>query len=232
MTVSVKMVGVVVVAVAVVAVLVGCAKKAAEPVVQRPPQPRPAPLVAEFNTLADVWGKLNANSSYQVTMTTTMPDGKSVAQLVKLQDGRPVKAKFADPDGDGLVLVEMDEQVMYMYSPKDNRAMKMELSAMKPEEGQGRGVEAVVLGPDSIVSGVALKTTQTLDGVECWVVETTTTPAEGESEQAKIWVDQATGLPVQVEGGGEVTKLAYDRFNEVPDSEFELPEGIEIVDMG
>ena len=178
-------------------------------------------------TLADVWKGINTKDSYAMTMTTS--DGETVTQLIKLEDGKPVKMKIDDPGGEGSVIVDMKEQVMYMYSPGEKQAMKMAMGGQTAEDEQEM-MAGATLGPDSVASDVKLDATESLDGEECWVVETTTTSDEGE-EQAKIWVSKALGLPVQMEAGGDTVKMTYSRFNEIADSEFELPEGTEIIDM-
>ncbi len=235
MKVSVKIVGVVVVAMALVIALSGCPRKAPEPtgappVVGGPPVGSPTPQVpvGELNTLADVWDKLNANSSYELTMT--MPDGKVVTQLMKLEDGKPVKMRMNNPDGSSFVLMDMKEHVIHMCAPEENMAMKMEMSASGGEGGTTSDAAERVFGPDSIESDVELKTSETLDGVECWLVETTTKGTD-EDTVAKIWVNKSTGLLVQMEAEGETIRMEYSRLNDIADSEFELPEGMEIMDM-
>jgi len=235
MKVSVKMVGVVIVAIAMVAVLVGCPKQPSETAMSRPPKPRAvapegeaAAPVGEPQTLADVWTKLNANESYALTMT--MPDGEVVTQLVKLEDGKPVKMRMNAPEGSGFVVMDMKEQVMYMCTLEENMAMKMDMAGAAGEGGAASDMAEMTFGPGSIQSDVELKTSETLDGVECWVVETTTKGGD-EDTAAKIWVNKATGLLVQMEADGDTIKMEYSRFNEIADSEFEMPEGMEVTDM-
>ncbi len=231
MKVSVKIVGVVVVAMALVIALSGCPRKAPEPtgappVVGGPPTPQVP--VGELNTLADVWDKLNANSSYDLTMT--MPDGKVVTQLVKLEDGKPVKMRMNDPEGSNFALMDLKEHLVHMCAPEENMAMKMEMSTSGGEGGATSDTAEMIFGPDSIESDVELKTSETLDGVECWIVDTTTR-GEDEDMVAKLWVNKATGLLVQMAVEGETLKMEYSRLSGIADDEFELPEGLEVMDM-
>ncbi len=213
-------------------VLIGCAKKAAAPSgpapqVGKPGGPAPtggaeAPA-GELTTLADVWKGINTKDSYAMTVTTSA--GETMTQLIKLENGKPVKMKMDDPGGEGSVIVDMKEQVMYMYSPGEKQAMKRDMGG----EDEQEMMAGAIPGPDSVASDVKLDATESLDGEECWLVETTMSD-EGE-ERAKIWVSKALGLPVQMEAGGDTVKMTYSRFNEIADSEFELPEGTKLVDM-
>ncbi len=220
-------------------VLIGCAKKAAAPT-GPPGGVKPAPQAGtpavpgggeapagELETLADVWKGINTKDSYAMTLTTS--DGETMTQLIKLEDGKPVKMKMDDPGGEGSMIIDLTEQAMYMYSPGENQALKMTMGGETAGDEQEM-MAAATLGPDSVGSDVELDVTETLDGEECWVVETTTKSDKGE-EQAKIWVSKALGLPVQMEAGGNTIKMSYSRFNEVADSEFDLPEDVEIIDM-
>ncbi len=235
MKVSVNIVGVVVVAMVLVIALSGCPRKAPEPtgappVVGGPPVGSPTPEVpaGELNTLADVWDKLNANSSYELTMT--MPGGEVATQLMKLEDGKPVKMRMNNPDGSSFVLMDMKEHLIYMCAPEENMAIKMEMSASGGEGGATSDAAKMIFGPDSVESNVELKTSETLGGVECWTVNTTT-KGEDEDMVAKLWVNKATGLVVQMEVAGETLKMEYSRLNGIADGEFELPEGLEVMDM-
>jgi hypothetical protein len=84
-------------------------------------------------------------------------------------------------------------------------------------------------GPGTYASDVALKTTATLSGVECWVVDTTAKTDEG-TEAAELWISKQTGLPVQAKVGGQIEKWTYQRFNQVRDSEFAVPADVEFLD--
>jgi hypothetical protein len=67
-----------------------------------------------------------------------------------------------------------------------------------------------------------------VDGEPAWIVET----LGEDGKPDKLWIGQQHGLPRQMLVDGKTIKLNYSRINEVPDSEFELPKGVTVQDMG
>ena len=54
----------------------------------------------------------------------------------------------------------------------------------------------------------------------------------GEAGEGTFWLDKETGLLRKAEMQGDVIEFALARINEIPASEFELPQGVEVMDMG
>jgi len=210
--------------------LVGCAK-APQPEGgpgPTPPGPARTPQTAAPaeeagpapSTLAEAVKARAELESYEMAMV--LPDGKKVTQLVKLEDGEMARAKVIT-EGDEWMLVDRTESVIYAYSPEMETAMKMPM-----EGGEGEGTEMPTIDVDSFDPAVPIVGSETIDGTDCWVMDTT---LKQEEKESKVWVGKEDGLLRQVEAEGEVVKFTYDKINAVPDSEFELPEGIEIMDM-
>ncbi len=207
-------------------VLAGCTK--AQPPATGPgpmPAGRPAgappgEVGAEPSTLAEVVAAREELESYE--MTISLPEGDKVTQLVKLEDGELVRAKMIT-EGDEWMLVDKAEGVIYTYSPEMQAAVKLPM-----ESGEGEGTEMPTIDVDSFDADAAIVGSETIDGVDCWVVDTI---VKEEGNEAKVWVGKEDGLLRQAEAEGKVIKFTYDKINAVPDSEFELPEGIEILDM-
>ena len=207
-------------------VLAGCTK--AQPPATGPgPMPAgrpavapPAEVGAEPGTLAEAVAVREGLQSYEMTMT--IPDEEKITQLVKLEGGELVGVKMI-MGGDEWMLVDKAEGVIYAYSPEMEAAVKLPM-----ESGEGEGTEMPTIDVDSFDADAAIVGSETIDGVDCWVVDTT---VKVEGNEAKIWVGKEDGLLRQAEAEGEVIKFTYDKINAVPDSEFELPEGIEIIDM-
>lgn len=150
----------------------------------------------------------------------TSPEGETITQVVKLEAGEPVRMKIEQEEG--WVMMDMAEKVMYMYSPEAGGVLKM------PMDGGEGAEEMPVIGTENFETDVPILSSDTLDGVECWVVETL---LEEKDEASKVWIDKEYGLLRQAQQGEEIVKFAYDKINAVPDSAFELPEGIEFMDM-
>ena len=228
----------IVVLVAVLALYVsGCGKKEAAPTGQAmsPPTSTSAqPTVEQPTTekasegasaggIGDKFSKLLASakppSSYEMKIIPPSgPDQKPMSALFKMVDRKPVKAKMMNPDGEGWILTDYEAKAMYMYNAKEDKIIKM---PVKMNE-QGK----VAAPADFVDSSAKVTGADTVDGVKCWVYSTT---AGGNSE--KVWIGKKDGLPRQVESNDGIIKFEYLRINSVPDSEFELPSGVEVMDM-
>jgi len=211
-------------------VLAGCTK--AQPPAAGPgPMPAAGPPVpqaaapageagVEPGTLAEAVAVREGLQSYE--MTIAIPDEKEITQLVKLENGELVGVKVIVA-GDEWMLMDKAEGVIYAYSPELETVMKMAM-----EGGEDEGTEMPTIDVDSFDADAAIVGSETIDGVDCWVVDTI---VKEEGNEAKVWVGKQDGLLRQAEAEDKVIKFTYDKINAVPDSEFELPEGIEILDM-
>ena len=181
-------------------------------VLQGCPAGRPA-------TVGDALKGREAVTSYEVTVTPA--SGRPVTQLVKLDEGKPARMKM--DEGEQWVIVDMTEETMYAYDPQQRAALKLSLA-----EGGMEDEDMPVRSADEFDPEVAITGGESVDEVACWVFETT---GEEEAEAAKVWLDKEYGLVRQIEQAGELTKFDYSRINAVPDSEFEVPEGVKVMDM-
>jgi len=222
---TVQTVGLAVIMLLVVVLLAGCPKAppAGEGVGPPPARATTGPpagqAVSEPGTLAEALKVRAALTSYEVTMT--IPEGETVTQVVKLEAGEPVRMKIEQEEG--WVIMDIAEKVMYMYSPEADGVLKMPMDV-------GEGAEEMpVVGPENFETDVPILGSDTLDGVECWVVETLL--LEEKDEASKVWIDKEYGLLRQAQQGEEIVKFEYDKINEEPYSAFELPEGVEVMDM-
>ena len=207
-------------------VLAGCTK-AQSPATGPGPMPAGRPAAGppgeagvEPSTLAEAVAAREGLESYKMTMT--IPGEKEITQLVKLEDGELVRAKIIT-EGDKWMLLDKAEGVIYAYSPEMEAAVKLPM-----ESGEGEGTEMPTIDVDSFDTDAAIVGSETIDGVDCWVVDTI---VKEEEKEAKIWVGKEDGLLRQAESEGKAIKFTYDKINAVPDSEFELPADIEIMDM-
>jgi len=178
-------------------------------------QPSAADIPESAETLADAMVAFQRPTSLEITILTAGEDNPE-PMAIKLEDGKPVAYRAESPDG--VMIMDMVESVMYIYDPEDNSALKMPM-----DEAQASDLPQPYdfQEPDSKVVG-----SETVDGVDCWVVE-----VAGEHGVGKVWVGKADGLLRQIAEGDEMVKIQYSRINEIPDSEFEVPEGAKIEDF-
>jgi len=132
-----------------------------------------------------------------------------------------------DFEGKSMIyLVDAEKQLAYMYLPAENTAMKIGLS-----EAQEAGGESPSEQSESIekYNPVAVGT-EVLDGKTCLVVEYST-----ETEKVKMWVLTKYGLPIRTETttekGTSVVELKNIDFSTISDSAFELPAGVQIMEV-
>jgi outer membrane lipoprotein-sorting protein len=111
---------------------------------------------------------------------------------------------------------------MYMYMPEENMAMEMTFSP--PAKSAVEEAQSVADYNPTVVG------TETIDGKVCLVVEYT---ADGTATKMWIWKEHAFPIRVEVTTTEGKTIVEYKNiaFVDIPDSEFVLPEGVEIVEV-
>lgn len=178
--------------------------------------------------LGSILGKASAIDSvrYEMVMTGTgVPSGTSKVWLK--QQAQKMKTEMTVQGQTSVLIVDWGTEVMYTYMPDQNLAIKMDLStdpdATAPESPI-EGSESIE-GYDPTVVG-----TEVYDGKECLVVEYTV-----EDVQTKMWLWKQYGFPVKVvstspEGTVTIEYKNID-FSPIPDSAFELPAGVQIMEL-
>ena len=152
---------------------------------------------------------MNAPGMPEVTMEMWIKENKMRAEMTEL--GETI-----------VMLMDYDEGVAYMYMPDENMAMAIPLS-QAPESA----LEEAQSIPDYDYTIIR---TETLDGKECLVVEYTV-----EQATAKAWIWKEHGFPIKIEvttaEGKIITEFKNIDFSDIPDSMFELPAGVDIMEF-
>ena len=142
--------------------------------------------------------------------------GSSTTMIVKMGERQPLKVKTIHEEG--WMLVDLENGATYAYEPRENLVMKLpigtEPNSAAPSPADFFDSDATALGKDRI------------DDVDCWVVESKVGPLE-----SKVWIGAEDGLPRQFETEEGITRFVYSRINQVPESDFALPEGVQVMDM-
>ncbi len=164
-------------------------------------------------------GSVSPPRSYEMKMIPPAElDEEPMSMLFKMAGGKPANVKIVHPEGQGWMLADYEAKAMYVYNAEENKAMKMPLDV--DQEGK------VTVPGDFVDTDATVTGTETVDGVRCWVHSSSVG-----GETGKVWVSMKDGLPRQVEDQHGITRFEYLRINAVSDSEFELPAGVQIVDM-
>ena len=98
------------------------------------------------------------------------------------------------------------------------------------------GAEAIIKIPAADLTGFSdptgaagtdgtIQRSETIDGHDCWVVR-----PSGIETRDDFWVDREAGLVRQVQRLGGIHRFSYSRIDEVPQSEFVLPEGVKVIE--
>ena len=117
-------------------------------------------------------------------------------------------------------IIDQDAKTMYTYMPAQNMAMKTSLDQAQ-EPAAAEAASMADYNPKTVG-------TESIDGKTCLVVEYT-----AEQTTTKMWIWKDRGLPVKMEmtateGKTTIEYKNYD-FSDIPDSMFELPSGVQII---
>jgi len=232
-----KLAGVCVVVVMMFGVLGGCGEQAQEtdvdvPMVDEPgaglepgettpgEEPATAAIPDSAETLADVVDSFTMPSSFRMTVD----EGGETQTMVMMMDGdqaAKMRMEQEGPDASEVMIMDFAGGQMISYNTGTNEGFRLPISeeeaADAPKPYSDYDEAAKVTGSEEI------------DGVDCWVLETTTM---GQDEGlAQVWIGKKDGLMRQAKQGEEIATLTISDINSVPESEFEVPDDIEISDM-
>ncbi len=178
--------------------------------------------------LGSILGKASAIDSvrYEMVMTGTgVPTGTSKDWLK--QQAQKMKTEMTVQGQTSVLIVDWGTEVMYTYMPDQNLAIKMDLST----DPDATAPESPIEGSESIEGyDPTIVGTEVYDGKECLVVEYTV-----EGVHTKMWLWKQYGFPVKVvstspEGTVTIEYKNID-FSPIPDSAFELPAGVQIMEL-
>lgn len=224
-----------IVALLVMGVLGGCGEKPQTTDVVEVPMPDDVPGVSpedagaadipeSAETMAEVLGTFQIPSSFVMTVTTTSGEGEETSQsgtmTVKMDGPRMATMRMEEvgEEGSEVMIMDFAGKVMTSYNTATNEGFQFPISdeeaADAPDPTEGYNPEFKILG------------SETIDGVDCWIVEVT-----GDQGEGKMWIGKRDGLMRKAEAPEGTQTMAYSDINEVPDSAFEVPAGVELTDM-
>ncbi len=176
-------------------------------------------------SLSEILGRAKNVNTMKYDMVVTMPGAgtQPVTTTTWVKKNKARSEMSAQGITSVVSLFDVDAKVMYMYMPDQNMAMKQSLNpAMSPLPQDAGSIETYA---PKIVG------TETIDGKACIVIEYTPDQAV-----TKMWIWKDRGLPVKAEipsaeGKTIVEYKNYD-FSDIPDSMFDLPPGVQIIENG
>lgn len=164
--------------------------------------------------------------SFDMVMTS---EGKEMSRGKTWIKGKKSKMQFTTETGENAIMyVNGEENAAYHYLPDQNIATKIDFARAEAQSGNSPLDYSEELGKDN--ARYKELGEETVNGYSCKVLEVT----EGE-DAAKVWVSKDYGIPARVEtkADGHVITMDYSniRIGDIPDSEFKLPAGAQVVDM-
>ncbi|MGC9317484.1 MAG: hypothetical protein ACP5KN_05540 [Armatimonadota bacterium] len=217
------------------AAMLGCPKKSPEPSGEAiapgdmpggagPPEGEPGeeagPMAGEAKTVADIMTRWPSSFVMDVHIEDAASGQEHTATMTMMMDeGTVSKVKIESAEEAGVVVMDNEEKMMYSWDPGKGQGMKMPLTET---EAQDPANPYDNVDPEAAISG-----SETIDGVECWTVET----SAGEGETAKVWIAKDDGLVRKMQSGDTTITYDYSQVGEVPASAFEPPKDIELMDL-
>ncbi|MBC9784317.1 outer membrane lipoprotein carrier protein LolA [Heliobacterium chlorum] len=163
--------------------------------------------------------------SYTMVMTS---DGKELAKSKMWMKGPKLKMEMSDGPMKGIFYVDSDKKVAYTYIPEQNTAMKMDMAQFESKKNKTPLDYGEQLETDE--TKYSILGDQELRGELCKVIET-----KDKENVSKLWISKNLGLPIRVESkdNGTLSTIDFIDFEtaDIPDGQFELPTGVQIVDM-
>lgn len=182
----------------------------------------PATLPVEPGAAADPWigrplqdylATIDHPSSYELRSDSGMSTKTQRQTLFTLVGGHVTMVKVIEAGR--WMLIDIEAEAMYAFKDGAEAIIKIpaaDLTGFSDPTGAA-GMDGTILR------------SETIDGHDCWVVQ-----PSGVESRDEVWVDRRTGLVRQVKRLGVIHRFAYSRINEVPESEFALPEGVRVIE--
>jgi len=174
------------------------------------------------DTLSTILGRAQNILTMKYTMVVTMPGVPATSTVTWVKKNK-MRMEMSAGGIATVNIIDIDAGVMYTYMPAQNIAMKMSIpqtsESAKQEAGSIAGYNPENLGTESV------------DGTVCYVFRYS---VSGNTE--KMWISKDHGLPVKMEitssQGTIITEFKNYDFSDIPDSMFELPAGVQMMQTG
>jgi outer membrane lipoprotein-sorting protein len=172
--------------------------------------------------LNDIFKKAAALPTVRYDSVISTPGAPTTTQKVWMKKTK-MRVETSGQGSNSVMLIDSEKRTMYNYQPNQNTATKMDFSQAPTSVTQDA---STIQKYNPQVIG-----TETLEGKLCTVIQFT-----NEMGTVKEWLWQEKGLPLRVEAmtmvGKAVMEMKNIDFSDIPDSMFELPTGVQIIEMG
>lgn len=207
-----------------------CSKPAPAPETQ-PPAEAPAAEAAAEQT-PDKDGILSLMAGGQ----NVMKDGMSYEYILTMGDivtksrfafrGNNVRIEGLDAMNPSLMITKGED--LYIINPKDKTGFKMSAEADAGASPTGEVNPEENMDPDTM----NILGKDVIDGEPCYIVESANVV---DGNAMKFWIHEKYGIVMRMESMSNEGKILMEiknlKVGNIPDSEFEIPAGIEMMEM-
>ena len=219
-----------------IALLAGCATSEKPPATSTPSSPQteessqattPSPATepettqSSGETLDDILSLASSIESVKFDMVVTSTEISSMTTEVWLKDPK-MKMKTTSEEQTIITILDQEAQTMYTYMPDQNMAFMITY-----DQAQASPIDDTQNINQYNPQNAG---TETIDGKVCMVVEYAV-----QDVSITTWIWKEYGFPIKVVSVTDqgTTTIEYKDidFTNIPDSEFQLPDGVQIMDL-
>jgi outer membrane lipoprotein-sorting protein len=176
-------------------------------------------------SLSDLLSKAKSMTSVKYEMVTTSPGKPPITTKVWVEGSNRREVMVMEGNITAITIINEDKQELYSYSPEENEGMKCDINTSARESALE---EYSIENRNPMVIG-----TEIIDGKPCTIVEYDARLGAG---KMKSWIWQKHGMPVKTElttVEGTIIRTDYKNieFDDIPDSMFEPPAGVELQEI-
>lgn len=184
----------------------------------------------EAQALPSILSRISDLDSTEYDLDVTVPGGEDYTAHMWWKGPNMKVESTIDTQGgtfNSVYLLNTEEQTSTVYLPDQNRALEMGYSQAKEQTSDSPQEQNEKIREQN----ASIVDRETIDGKECVVVEYTSE----QGNETRVWIWEEHGLPIktvsETEDGDYITEMKNIEFGTVSDDEFELPEGVETMDI-
>jgi outer membrane lipoprotein-sorting protein len=180
-------------------------------------------------TLGGILERSAGISSVKYDIVITSP-GKETQTIKVWVKGNKMRKEETTTQGETEIMlldIDWDARTKYMYYPEQREYLAVSVPYAPAKSAMDEAQSIPDYAPTIIGH-------ETLDGEACLVVKYTVVEYTAEVVTSKMWIWEQYGFPLRIETttaeGKTIVEYKNIEFGDIPDSTFELPEGVGILD--
>lgn len=188
----------------------------------------------DSSSLLDIFEKTDKMESYYYELDTNLSDGASYTTKIWIaKDKMKMESYYPENDETIIMIIDSEEGITYMYTPKENMAIKMDNdeSSLIDEDASQSSQDYIDLMRELADDGSVNVENGRFNGESVKIIS-----GDMYGSTNKMWISTKNGLPLKSEfyTDGELESSSLMKnFEEksIDSSIFTIPEGTEIMDL-